>query len=382
MVRAQGVCRRYRVSIQIRPATADDVPAIRAFNERLDHGRAGFQFPETPRALGAPREDGAPVWHELFVASDGAHIRAGFALKRELLSTQPSGELIEIGNYQIPVSEGVVDKRFATLGIRLLQEAMARQSRLYCLGMGSFTRPLPRLLRRFSWTVEEVPFRFLILRAARFLSNIEFLRSSRTKQLLIDIAKWTGAGTLGVLAWRAWSSLRAPAFPRHFTSLEIKDFGAEADALYRRVSPMYGAIINRTATALNARFPPIDERLIRMVARIGEEDIGWVVVSHSECRSHKQFGNMRLGCIVDGLCDPKHAGLMVRLATERLRRQGADLIVSNQTHRAWLAALQRNGFIGGPSNFIFARSPELANKTPGLADCHINRGDGDGPINL
>jgi hypothetical protein len=370
------------VTIQIRPATADDIPAIRAFNERLDKGHAGFQFPETPRALGVPRDDGAPVWHELFVASDGSHIRAGFAIKRELLSTQPSGESLEIGNYQIPLSEGIVDKRFATLGIRLLQEAMARQNRLYCLGMGSVTRPLPRLLQRFSWTVEEVPFRFLILRAAGFLSNIEFLRGNKKPRLLLDLARWTGAGALGVRAWRGLSALRAPAFPRGFTSLDIKAFDTEADELYRRVSPMYGAIIDRTAAALNVRFPALDERLTRILARRGGDCIGWVVVSLSQCRSHKQFGNMRLGCIVDGLCDPKYAGLMVRLATEKIRRQGADLIVSNQTHRAWLAALRRNGFIGGPSNFIFARSPELANKTPALGGCHINRGDGDGPINL
>jgi hypothetical protein len=63
-----------------------------------------------------------------------------------------------------------------------------------------------------------------------------------------------------------------------------------------------------------------------------------------------------------------------------------DLIVSNQAHREWRAALECAGFLQGPSNYIFAASKELARRLDpweqGFSKLHITRGDGDGPINL
>ena len=91
---------------------------------------------------------------------------------------------------------------------------------------------------------------------------------------------------------------------------------------------------------------------------------------------------MKLGAIVDGLCSPSQVAEVVRMAVRRLRKECVDLIVSNQTHAAWCDALRKNGFISGSSNFIFGRSPELALTAESLADYHVNRGDGDGPINL
>jgi hypothetical protein len=68
-----------------------------------------------------------------------------------------------------------------------------------------------------------------------------------------------------------------------------------------------------------------------------------------------------------------------------LVRLGADLLVSNQTHDAWNAALRRCGFVRGPSNFVFAASPamrKILGTEENFGHMHINRGDGDGPINL
>jgi hypothetical protein len=63
-----------------------------------------------------------------------------------------------------------------------------------------------------------------------------------------------------------------------------------------------------------------------------------------------------------------------------------DIIVSNQASKAWSKALARNGYLNGPSNFILALSPELSQELQPLEQyephIHINRGDGDGPINL
>jgi hypothetical protein len=368
------------VTVGIAPATDADIAAIRAFNARLSVASAGFELPEAPRSLGVPREDGAPVWHEIYVAREGSDVRGGYALKRELMNTG-DGQF-EIWNLQIPLSEGIVNKAYATLGIRLVQDAAAKHSHLYCLGMGSLQRPLPQLLKRFKWTVEEVPFRFRVLRANGFLRNIEFMRANPKRRVALDFARFTGTGALGVVAWRMRARVAAPGYPAGFEAGDVASFGDDADTVFAAHAAKYGAVIDRSAAALNVRFPSYDKRLIRMVLRIGGQIIGWLVLTRSQLNGHKQFGNMRLGCIVDGLCDPKHADVLIRLATRRLDEEGVHLVVSNQTHTAWLEGLRRNGFMSGPSNFILARSPALAASTPSMEQYHINRGDGDGPINL
>ena len=77
---------------------------------------------------------------------------------------------------------------------------------------------------------------------------------------------------------------------------------------------------------------------------------------------------------------------VVCAATRYLRAQNVDLIVSNQSHAAWGVGFRRAGFFRGPSNFIFAVSRDLADllDRKGVRNdaLHVNRGDGDGPINL
>jgi hypothetical protein len=368
------------MTLLIGAASDADAGAIGAFNQRLRRSDVEFQLPESPDALLAPRGRGAPVWHEMFVARDEAAIRGGYLLKRELLRAR--GADIELGNYQIPLSEGVIDKSHAMVGIRLFQHVMQQQSTLYCLGMGSMQRPLPRLLARFSWTVEPVPFFFRVIRASAFLENITYLQQRRFGGPMTALARYTGAGALAVSGWRVAARLRLPAIPKTLTVESTTGFGAEIDALYAECRDGYGALIERTAAALDARLPRGDERLIRILVRNGGKLVGWLVLTRSQLRGHKQFGSMRLGCIVDGLCAPELAPVLVRIATERLIAAGVDLIVSNQSHTAWLGSLRRCGYLEGPSNFIFARSPALTAASPPLRDWHLNRGDGDGPINL
>lgn len=368
------------MTLLIGPASDADAAAIGAFNQRLRRSDVEFQLPESPDALLAPRARGAPVWHQMFVARDEAAVRGGYLLKRELLRAR--GTDIELGNYQIPLSEGVIDKSHAMVGIRLFQHVMQQQSTLYCLGMGSMQRPLPRLLARFSWTVEPVPFLFRVIRASAFLKNITYIQQRRFGGPLTALARYTGAGALAVSGWRVAARLRLPAVPKSLAVTATGAFGPEIDALFTDCRDAYGALIERTAAALEARLPRGDERLIRILVRGGGKLLGWLVLTRSQLREHKQFGSMRLGCLVDGLCAPELAPILVRIATERLIAEGVDLIVSNQSHAAWLAGLRLCGYLEGPSNFIFARSPTLTAVTPALRDWHLNRGDGDGPINL
>ena len=63
-----------------------------------------------------------------------------------------------------------------------------------------------------------------------------------------------------------------------------------------------------------------------------------------------------------------------------------DLIISNQYHFEWVRCLKKNFFLQGPTNFAFATSKNLTNEIlkidKDFKNIHLNRGDGDGPINL
>jgi len=139
---------------------------------------------------------------------------------------------------------------------------------------------------------------------------------------------------------------------------------------------------DRSPAALNLKFPPSDNRFTRLVVRSQGVVLGWAVLSVSQLSDHKQFGNMRLGALVDQICLPGFEGAVLSHVLEVFARAEVDLIVSNQTHHRWQKALSRTLFAQGPSNFALARSPALSAWSGSLETTHFTRGDGDGPINL
>jgi len=92
---------------------------------------------------------------------------------------------------------------------------------------------------------------------------------------------------------------------------------------------------------------------------------------------------MRVGTIVDAFAAPEDAAAVVRASCDALAERQVDLIISNQSHRAWRRALSRAGFLRGPSSWLFAPSPALAELVfavdPAGHAIHLNRGDGDWP---
>jgi hypothetical protein len=98
------------------------------------------------------------------------------------------------------------------------------------------------------------------------------------------------------------------------------------------------------------------------------------------------FGNLYVGRITDAFAAPEDAGAVIRAAADALAGEHVDLMLSNQSHPAWCAALRRNAFLPAPSNFAFAPSPDLAQHIQAIDPegrrLHLNRGDGDGPWGL
>jgi hypothetical protein len=166
----------------------------------------------------------------------------------------------------------------------------------------------------------------------------------------------------------------------------VRCFEAWADALWERTNYRYPMIAARDARALNTLYPAADGRFIRLRVTRDGTIAGWALLLNTQMSSHKQFGDLRVGTVADCLALPEDAGAVVAAAAEWLEARGVDLIVSNQCNARWCAALERCGFLHGPSNYVFAASKQLADALEPFDanrhEIHINRGDGDGPIHL
>jgi hypothetical protein len=328
--------------IRVAPYTDEWVDAVRAFNQRIAASQQ--QLPETPRPDWMPRM-------EVFLAIEDDTVRGGYILRRQRFWA--AGQEIAVAHYRLPLSEGVVNREYATLGLRLVRDAVAREPRLYAMC--------------------EVPFHFKVLRPSRFLRNIRPLRTTALRRLALDVAALSGAG------WLAMKLMKHGAPVASVKHEMASTFSPWADEIWQRSRDSYAIIAERDTDTLDALYPRSDARFLRV-----RTPGGWAVLLNTQMRDHKQFGDMRVGSIVDCLAPPGEAGAVMQAATSLLENSGVDLIVSNQLHQAWSRALLDAGFRTGPSNYLVALSPAIAALAADKPDhdFHFNRGDGDGPIHL
>jgi hypothetical protein len=354
------------MSLEILPYSQDAAPAVREFNQRLLAGGAPAdqQFPETP-------DPGWMPGMELFLAIEDSIVRGGYILRRQTFSAACA--TVSGAHYRLPLSEGVVNRSYATLGLRLVRDALVREPRLYAMGMGGWDKPLPQMLKRLRWPMCSVPFHFKVVHPVPFLRHIRAIRTSPLRRAALDAAACTGAGWLGMKALGL--TRRLPSGPFDLAPT----FAPWADKTWEHSRHAYALLAQRDAATLEQLYPPSDPRFLRV--RAGG---GWAVVLDTQMQNHKQFGDMRVGTIVDCLAPPEAAMRVVRAATGLLEQRGVDLIVSNQLHTDWSRALLESGFREGPSNYLLAISPAFVEVSAerSQSQFHINRGDGDGPIHL
>ena len=373
------------MAIVIQPYHPEHEPAVAEFNQRLrqageDENMVFYRWAE-PRWL--PRSAESRIYNEFFVAVDGGVVRGGYALKTQEFFF-PDGQIRSIGYYHHPLSEGIVNKAHAIVGTLLLRDAMQRAPLLYCLGMGGYDHALPQMLVRLGWAHCLVPFFFRIVNPSRFLRNMQTLRSSASRKLLLDLAACSGAGWLGSKLFQGYRTLLAPRSPEaeycEVASFEAADTAESLQSIWEQARQNCSFTAVRDAEALRVLYSPAETHLTRMVVKRNGAAIGWAVVG--ERRKDTKYGNMRVGSVVDCFALPGELFLVVRGATETLERQGFDLILSNQSHQAWREAYKAAGYLPGPSNFIFAASKKLAELLAPFEEVrprmHLTRADGDG----
>ena len=157
------------MAIGIRPYTEEWTPAVRAFNQRLAAGGIApeFHFPENHVPHWLREVESRRIYQRYFLATDGDAVRGGCILKFQDFSLR--GEVRPVAFYRLPLSEGIVNKAYAGVGVHLLRHAVKSQPLLFALGMGGFDNPLPRMLQAAGWNLRAVPFYFKVFNAARFL---------------------------------------------------------------------------------------------------------------------------------------------------------------------------------------------------------------------
>ncbi len=371
------------MSITIVPFTADLEEGVRQLNRRLGAGGAGVRFPESHVPDWLPRSGQRTVFQEYFLAVDGdCVVRGGYILKTQ--DFYIDGQVRTIADLRLPLSEGIINPDFNFVGLQLVTSALAKQPLLFALGMGGYTQALPQLLKAMRWSLGPVPFLFRVVRPGPFLKNIVALRGSKLRRLACDVAAATG---LGWLASRSAALLRAAhSRPRSVAWEEVGEFGPWVDEIWKSARGDCTLAAVRDTAVLRDLYPREGTRFLRLKVSRNGKPIGWAVGLATAMCDHKQFGNMKVGTIVDAFSAPGDALDVACCARDALEARGVDLMVSNQSHAAWTIALTRCGFRQGPTNFLFAASPKLARLLPPFPDAlgtfHLNRGDGDGPIHL
>jgi hypothetical protein len=370
------------MSITIRPYTAEDVEAVRQFNRRLRCGGLNMGFFESCLPHGLAKTPERTLYEEHFLAFEGNVVRGGYGLKHQ--DFWIGGRTVSIADFWLPISEGTVDKKYVPVAAAMLLHAQKRQPLLYGLGMGGYDTPLVRLLLSAGWKMFSVPFFFRVVHPIPFLENLAYLRRRPATRRALDALAFTGLGWLGIHGLQKLRG-RYNRLDPELVVEQVDDFSSWADELWQKNKGQYGMSAVRDSKTLQVIYPD-ESRFIRLRVRRGSRPIGFIVLLNTALSGHNYFGNMRLGSIVSCFGDTTEASKIVRVARATLESQDVDLIVSNHSHAMWCRAFRRAGFLGGPSNFIFAVSPQLADvlKASNVenADIHLNRGDGDGPTNL
>lgn len=363
--------------------------AVDAFNSRMrTAGVSSFQL--SSEAPDRERSGGRHIRQDAFLAIDESDsVRGGYRFKYQPFLVR--GEREVVANLQLPLSEGIVDRTYSLLGFQLLKDAMSREPALYALGMGGEERPLPQMLDKLGWVVTPCPFYFQVVRPRRFFRELAYLREPRYRAWLMDGLAYSGLGRVAVAGVqggkrRLRSGSRLSGAGERTGVSTVNVFGECVDSIWEHGKCGYSLTAVRESLPLNELYRGFDRECHRLQVSVASEPVGWALVLATEMDGDQYFGDLTVGTVVDCFALGGLERVVVSEATKYLKSLDVDLIVTNQLHRSWRESFDSQGYIQGPSNFLFAASPLLTDRLQPLQvhmdRIHMTRADGDGPIHL
>jgi len=372
--------------MEIRFAEDGDLEAVIRFNRRLrEGGRGEEQITLHPSLPGEARyrPPGFPVYRRMMIAEDGREIRAAMLLYHHNVFIK--GERRDFCWTDMPVSEGIIDRKYSLAIIQLMMRAVAYQPFLMTMGVGTPDVVAFRFLVKLGWRWRLAPFFFYPVRVSKTLLGLRYFKERPKLRFvaLLGAVSGAGAGLSGLFSLR-----------RHLASTlstcqssEESAFGDWADRIFTDALPEYAAAIRSDAATLNIVYPPDDPGYARLrVRRKGaKEDVGWIVVASKRMEDNPYFSDLKVGTLADGFGRPADAPALVAAGIDYLAETGADIIVANFLHFAWAQACRRSGMIAGPSNynlFVSPGGPLLREDACPPQEIHVARGHGGGMVAL
>lgn len=373
------------MAIKVVPYEPTNESQVDRFNQRMADGNTGWGWygSATDAWLPGPGED-RKTWREHYLAIDDAgEVRGAYAHKPHLWRIQAEDRLV--ADWQGPVSEGLLEPRYATLGFRLIREMLKRYPVLYSWGHGGHEAAMLQMIVKMGWLIHDTPFCLRVLRPFRFLRKNTFLRESPRNRIALDALAFSGAGWLGLNLLHAVLGLRGRHQARGVECEVVPRFGEWADALWTAARDEYQALGYRDAATLNA-LNPEDGRWpggIRLRIRRDGQDLGWAVVTDNQLSGDPRFGDLRVGCIADCFAKPADASAVIAAAHRFLAQRGVDMVGSNQSHPAWIQGFADAGYVILANRRCFAVSPGLQEVLSPFdevsAGLHLTNMDGHGP---
>jgi hypothetical protein len=365
------------MKISIAPFEARHEAAAIAFNERMRQANAPTDF-LLPESISQPVGTGGATAVQ-YVAID-----ATGALRGGIICCQyPAvldGEIQSAINIQSPLSEGIVDRAYGLVGPQLFQFALRQTPYVFAVGMGSETKPLPRMLLAMGWRVRKIPFYFRMLRLNRCARELAPLRSTPLRAVAGALAAWTGAAAVaGILAHRASPQVRRLA--GGFSIEPITNWNAWADDAWKTFAAGLSFGVVRDQHVLPFFYPFTGRSPRVWVLKRDGKALGWFALLLSQMRNNSYFGNLTVATLTDCVGTPEALQAGPFIAAQIATQLGADLLITNQTHAGLQQACLAAGWRGGPSNYLLATSKALSSK---LIDdsAYVTRRDGDGLTNL
>jgi hypothetical protein len=354
------------------------LPAVLDFNQRMRAGNAASDFLLPTSVEGSRTPPGDPIQWTRYVVLDGDAAHGGL-----LAMEQPgwlNGAPVRALNFQSPLSEGIVDPKYSIVAMQMVKFMQKQADAVFMVGMGGADRPLPKLLIASGWSVRPVPFLFRVHRAGKFLRELQMLRTSPTKRIAAQLASFTGLGAIGLAV------KQAPKVKPQGSVRQVDAWGNWADEIWMRCREQCAFAVQRDRRTLESLYPLSDSKTKVLLIERNGNPVGWSVCFNSQLVNHRHFGNLQVGSILDCLADADAMSTTAMLTDSELAKQGAELVLVNHSHAAWVDAFRAAGFLSGPSNYMLAMSKKLTEairSVPnGEASVHITRGDGDGRIHL
>jgi hypothetical protein len=375
--------------MNIRFAADDDIPAVVRFNQRL---RAGGRREQITLRLRLPGEEryrpaGFPMYRRMMIAEDGREVRAAVMLYHSNIFIR--GKKQDFCWLDMPISEGIVDRRYSLAIVQLVSAVSRYESFMMSTGAGPVDKDSFRLLTKLGWRHHAVPFFFYPVKVTKVLLGLSYFKKHPKLRYSALLGAYSGLGT-GLSGLLALRRRIAPCLSGYEYSME-KVFDDWADRIFEDCLPGYGVVMRSDATTLNILHPPDNPGLTRLrvrrkgangnAGRNGGQNAGWILVANKQMKNNHHFGDLKVGTLVDGFGPAADAPALVAAGINHLVETGADIIVANFSHAAWVEACRRSGMFDGPDSYYHFVSPggsPLFEDSCPQREIHMTRGHSNG----